>query len=238
MENIGKIDIFGDSVMKGVVLEPESDRYCALPDDNLRSLEERFNVVITNRSKFGCTCAKGKLLLSRFMAKGLDCDWVLLEYGGNDCNFRWEEVAAAPDKEHYPVTDYTEFIKTNEEMVEALKKAGIRPVLMTLPPVDAEKYLNYLSRQGLNTDNVLRWLGDAQMIYRYQEMYSNGIVKLAAKLGTKLLDVRRYFLDKRIFKSLLCRDGLHPNREGHALIYKALGDFMSENKVNGRSAVA
>jgi len=233
MEKIGKIDIFGDSVMKGVVLEPENGKYRFLPDDNIKSIETRFGVTITNRSKFGCTSVKGNALLSSYISKGLDCDWALIEYGGNDCNFRWDEVAAAPDAEHYPVTGFSAFIETCKNMAKTMYCANIKPVLMTLPPVDAEKYLAFLKKQGLNIINILKWLGDAQMIYRYQEMYSNGIAKLADEIGAKLVDVRKYFLDKRVFKSLLCDDGLHPNREGHALIFEAFRDFMLANNVNG-----
>jgi lysophospholipase L1-like esterase len=162
----------------------------------------------------------------------------LLEYGGNDCNFKWDEVAAEPDREHYPITVFSYFTETCKNMVEALLSKNISPVLMTLPPIDAEKYLAYLGRQGLNTEKILKWLGDTQMIYRYQELYSNGIVKLAGEIGAKLVDVRKYFLEGRIFKSLLCDDGLHPNKEGHKLIFRAFEDFMLANNVNGCAAFA
>ena len=233
MEKVKKIEIYGDSVMKGVVLEQGFDRYHSLPDDNIKAIETRFGVEIINRSKFGCTSVKGKVLLSNFIEKGLDCDWVLLEYGGNDCNFKWDEVAAAPECEHHPITAFSYYIETCKNMVKALRAKDINPVLMTLPPIDAEKYLAHLGRQGLNTENILKWLGDVQMIYRYQEMYSNGIVKLAGEIGAKLVDVRKYFLEGRFFKSLVCEDGLHPNQNGHSLIFKAFEDFLLANNVNG-----
>ena len=40
-------------------------------------------------------------------------------------------------------------------MVERLKQQGIQPVLMTLPPIDAGKYLDFICRDGLSKDKIL-----------------------------------------------------------------------------------
>ena len=236
MELVKNVHIFGDSIMKGIVLDQKAGRYVPLPDENFRKIEEKFDVSITNRSRFGCTVTKGLSLLRRFLEKAQDCDCVLLEYGGNDCNFHWEEVAADPEKEHKPATELPVFLDTLREMVYLLKRAGIRPVLMNLPPVDAEKYLAFLGKQGLDTEKILYWLGDVQMIYRYQELYSAQIAALAEETESPMVDVRRMFLDKTSFKRLYCDDGIHPSKEGHELIYQAFDQFMQQRDVNGVSS--
>jgi acyl-CoA thioesterase-1 len=238
MELVRNVHVFGDSIMKGIVLDKKARRYMPLPDINFRKIEEKFAVRIFNRSRFGCTVTKGLAMLRKFLEKEQECDCVLLEYGGNDCNFKWEEVAAHPDKEHKPATELPVFKDMLREMVNLLKRYGIRPVMMTLPPVDAEKYLAFMADKGLNTENILEWLGDAQMIYRYQELYSAQVAALAEETGSPLVDVRRLFLDKthpHPYKRLICDDGIHPSAEGHELIYQAFDQFMKQKDVNGVS---
>ena len=167
-----------------------------------------------------------KAVLQRDLDKGLDCDLALLEFGGNDCDHNWLEVAQAPEDEHLPNTPLPKFLDTIKQMILSIKARGIQPVLMTLPPLDAEKYLSCIGRKGADTAAVLSWLGDVQMIYRWQEMYSNAIAQLAARLDLPLLDIRSRFLSRRDYGSLIARDGIHLTRQGYELIYGAFRELL------------
>lgn len=100
---------------------------------------------------------------------------------------------------------------------------------MTLPPIDAERYLAFLGRNGNDPKQILRWLGDVQRIYRFHESYSNAIVRIAEETGCPLVDVRSYFLDQPRFRDLICIDGVHPSEAGYKLIFQAFTDFISNN---------
>jgi hypothetical protein len=104
-------------------------------------------------------------------------------------------------------------------MAQSLLSNGIQPILMTLPPLDAERYLRFIGRLGNDTDAVLHWLGDVQMIYRWQELYSNGVVRLADSLNLPLVDVRSRFLSRRDYRSLIARDGIHLTEAGYGLVF-------------------
>lgn len=56
-----------------------------------------------------------------------------MEFGGNDCDFNWPEVARCPQGEHRPHTDYARFREMLSAQTNELKRDGISPVLMTLP---------------------------------------------------------------------------------------------------------
>lgn len=49
-------------------------------------------------------------------------DFVLIEYGGNDCDFMWNEIAENPSLEHQPKNDFKAFEKQLKDTVEYLKK--------------------------------------------------------------------------------------------------------------------
>ena len=231
MDLIKQIAVYGDSILKGVMLD-KSVRYFASPDSVAAVINQYLPVAIRNNARFGCTIQKGYDQLKAALNKGLGCDIVLLEYGGNDCDYNWAEVSKNPEAEHLPNTPLALFEQIYRKILNDLKEKGIRPLMMTLPPIDAEKYINWICRNGLSKENILRWLGDTQMIYRFQELYSNTVMKLAVETGNLLVDVRSRFLDRHDFKNLICEDGIHPNEHGHKLIQQAFVDFAAVHLPN------
>ncbi len=232
MNIVKQIQIYGDSIMKGILLDAQSKRYYPMPEQTAKLFKEEFAVEINNRSKFGCTIQKGHEQLEKALEKGLSCDMVLLEYGGNDSDFNWEEVAASPEAEHKPHTPIQLFEHIYRRMIAELKEHGIIPIVMSLPPIDGEKYLKWITRNGLSEQNILRFLGDVQMIYRFQEMYSLMATRIACECGALFVDVRSSFLDKHNYKNLICEDGIHPNENGHQLIQQTLVSFAQNHLKN------
>ena len=220
-----KIQIYGDSIMKAVLVD-ENYKYHQISSQLLDQLQQETGVTATNRAHFGYTAARGQSVLQRDLDKGLDCQIALLEFGGNDCDHNWLEVAQSPEEEHLPNTPLPKFIDTLKEMALSLRSHGIQPMLMTLPPLDAEKYLGFIGRRGADTKAVLSWLGDVQMIYRWQEMYSGAVALLAARLDLPLLDVRSRFLSRRDYTSLIARDGIHLTQAGYELIYDSFRETL------------
>ncbi len=213
-----KVQIYGDSIMKAILVD-ENYKYKPIAKDLLAQLRQDTGVEVVNRAHFGYTVDKGQNILQRDLEKGMDCQYALLEFGGNDCDFNWSEVAAQPDGEHFPHTPLRRFLDTLSSMAQSLLNAGIKPVLMSLPPLDAQRYLDFIGWLGNNTQSILRFLGDVQMIYRYQEMYSAQLSRLAAQLNLPFVDVRARFLERRDYGGLIARDGIHLTREGYGLIY-------------------
>lgn len=226
MDLMKQIAIYGDSILKGVMLD-KGDRYFSSPEGAAVIIEKNLPVLVRNHSRFGCTIQKGYDQLSSALTKGMNCDIVLLEFGGNDCDYDWAAVSAQPEIEHLPHTPIALFEQIYRKMIDELNQHGVKPLMMSLPPIDAEKYINWICRNGLSKENIIRWLGDTQMIYRFQELYSNTVARLATETGNLFVDVRSRFLDRHDFKQLICEDGIHPNVEGHKLIQQAFVDFAA-----------
>jgi hypothetical protein len=120
-------------------------------------------------------------------------DIVVLEYGGNDCDFNWQEISERPNDKHNPHTSLTVFIDTYIKMIHWLKEKYIEPIVTTLPPLEPQKFFDWFCN-GLNKDNILKWLGTVNAIYRWQEKYSRAIEYIAYKTDVLLVDIRGAFL--------------------------------------------
>ncbi len=225
-----KLQVYGDSILKGITLNEETKKYYINDKINLDALGREIGVEVTNFSRFGCTIDKGQGILEKNIKNGNLGDYVLVEYGGNDSDFNWAEIAERPEEEHYSNTPLELFKKKYRVMVERLKNAGGVPVLTTLIPVDAEKYLSWICRTGLNRENILLWLGDVQAIYRYQEQYSRAIEGVANEMKCDCIDLRGAFISRRRMGDLFASDGIHPSIKGQELIQAELSAFAVQKK--------
>ena len=114
-------------------------------------------------------------------------------------------------------------------MIDFVQKSGKKPVLTTLPPLYADNYFKWFT--GGNQEkgfNILKWLKDVWHIYWWQERYSNCLQYLSRKRDVSCIDVRREFLKEKDFSRYICSDGIHPNPEGHKLIFEAVFSFVRE----------
>ncbi len=217
---IKKVALFGDSILKGVVLD-DNNRYCFSKID-WECIENALGVSIINKSRFGCEITKGQRIVNEFLLAESDVDVAVLEFGGNDSDFAWGDVAARPSAEHSSKTGITDFQQKLRTMVSQLQSRGIRVVMMSLPPLDAERYLGWISKGDEQTRNsIMSFLGDVSRIYRYQEIYSNAVTKIALETGCEFVDVRQKFLQSDSFPDLMCADGIHPNEKGQQVIIDA-----------------
>ena len=221
-----KILVSGDSISKGVIYDETKNKYIVLQENYVDTISTKLKGSIKNISRFGSTITRGINKLEKHICKE-NPDIVLIEYGGNDCAFDWDEVADNPDANHLPQTEIRIFEISLREAIESLKSIKITPVLMTLPPLNADKYFEWVSKNNpLAQSCILKWLGSVPKIYFWQERYSSVITKVAEETHTKFIDVRSAFLKHPDFTKFICRDGMHPNREGHKVIADQIIDYI------------
>ena len=217
--------IYGDSLLKATVPDAAMRYHFHLSEVMAQYPTERLEVV--NRAKMGSTISKGLSLVEHDVARGMDARWALVAYGGNDSDFDWPAIAAAPEEEHLPHTVLPEFVEKLRCVVKILCDAGVQPVLMTLPPIDSVRYFNFISRRS-DGQRILDWLGDVGRIYRHQEMYSDAVAALAMGEGLPLIDVRRQFLPLRDLPRLIAADGIHLTMPGYRQLFDTLADWVRE----------
>lgn len=221
--------VYGDSISKGVIYDDKKCRYVVLKDNFVSLVENKLKGVIFNMSKFGNNIIRGTQKLERDVEKK-NPDIVLIEFGGNDCDFDWDAIAKEPNSSHQPKTDLYIFEKTLNGIIKYFKNLNIVPVLMTLPPLEPNRYFKWICKNNDEAEkNVLSWLGSVKKIYTWHEQYNSKIVEIAEKSGTELLDVRGAFLEESNYSQYLCVDGIHPNAEGHKLIAGKIMEYVNSN---------
>jgi len=212
------VEILGDSIAKGVVWCEIAGKYKFLKESAANLFGQSNSVEVKNHSKFGCTTEKALRLLPGILEKSAG-GIVLLELGGNDCDFNWDGVCQNPQASHAPNVSLADFKKNLSVIIKQILEAGKRPVIMTLPPIDSDKYFDWITRGCKErADNLMAFLGDKNLIYRHQELYANTLKTIALQYKLHIVPVREALLKIHKYSDYLCLDGIHLNAKGHAVI--------------------
>lgn len=226
---------FGDSVMKGVVIDKENSpvngiKYKISKEGFAARCRRKLGINVENFARFGGVVTQGDKFVDRYSEKIKESDFVLFEYGGNDCDYNWREISENPEGEHHPKTPIPQFIEHYSKLIDKVRSLGARPVMLSLPALDPERFFKHVSK-GLNADNILKWLhGKILNIDRWHERYNMEIFRLAEAKKVPVVDITSVFLERKNFSDYICDDGIHPNDEGHRLIEGAIVDFLHNKK--------
>ena len=222
-----KLVALGDSIIKGVLVQSEGERsrYSLADKSIVECCAEKLGGESLNLGKMGCTIEAGERILNRYLDKMSGAQYVLLEYGGNDSDYNWQEIAEAPEKEHFPRTRLEVFEEVYERVVCKIKQMGAIPLVLSLPPMDAERYFAFFSQKwedGFRA-NVMRWLGGStNTIMSGHELYNLATMRIAQRTGAQWIDVTSGLLKEHNFRAYLCDDGIHPNERGQRVIAEAV----------------
>ena len=209
--------IFGDSILRGVYVSEDGSRH-RLYRERLDNLSAG-GLEVRNCSVMGATVSTGADLIRRKLPETEDPDdcAVIFEYGGNDCDYKWQDISDHPDGHFTPNTPADRFVTRYGDCIGYARRTGAKVFLCNLIPLDAERYLDWISR-NLSRENILAWLGDTGRLCRWQEYYSRTAEEIAGRFGCPLIDLRSPFLLFRDRTDLLSPDGIHPTVEGHRVI--------------------
>ena len=222
-----RILIFGDSILKGVYYSGDEGRHRLYRERSEELRRAGFDVV--NCSVMGATVSTGEELLHRKLADALgeesdrENTAVVLEYGGNDCDYKWRDISADPTGDFLPNTPEEAFVDRYRACIDYVRSAGAKAYLCNLVPLDPDRYMEWISRD-LSRDNILRWLGDVGRLYRWQEFYSGIAERIASLASVPLIPVREAFMAAggQGYRDLISPDGIHPTVEGHRIIDRVL----------------
>lgn len=212
------IHLFGDSIGKGIMFDESRGRYAIARDRCETQLQSKLGVPVENHARMGATVAEG--LNDLMEAEGIAGSLVAIEYGGNDCDMDWAQVAASPNEYHEAKVPLEKFRRLLTEFVQQVRALGAKPLLVTPPPLDAQRFFQWVTK-NLDASAVMRYLKDVQNIYRWQERYAIAVWEAALQVGCELFDLRGAFLTHKDVYDYMSLDGMHPNARGHMLIAEA-----------------
>ena len=174
-------------------------------------------VGVENYAKFGADADTTLRIASHKLEGSMKDTAVLFGFGGNDCAYDWDQVAADPEGIHAPNTTPEKLEEALRSCISSARRAGCRVLAANLVPIDAEKYFSWITRNR-DREAILRWLGDVSMLYRWHESYCDVVSGVCRQEGAELVDLRRPFLLRHDYKELICSDGMHPTPLGYSLL--------------------
>jgi lysophospholipase L1-like esterase len=179
------------------------------------------HINIENYGRMGCTITRGTQIAEQHADAIAQSDATLVEFGGNDSDFCWTDIASAPADNHYPMTELPTFRQLYRDLIARIRQLGSKPILMTLPLIDYKRFYAFVTRNMGDQDqrNVLSWLGgQEERIRNYHDMYSLAVYQIGYQERVPVLDITSPFLNNRDYLPYLCVDGIHPSQQGHDLI--------------------
>ena len=226
-----RLVIYGDSILRGITYSEQLGRHKLCAGYDLKSIAA-LGYEIKNRARMGATIVRGMDILESTLDECGGDSVVIFEFGGNDCDHDWHAVSEAPTKTHLPHIDEDTFVSYYKKAIAKARAAGATVVMSNMIPIDADRYMQTISKAN-SYESILSWLGDASMLYRFQEHYNHIVEKLAFEMGCPMIDLRGEFLLSHDYKTLISADGIHPTEAGHDLIEDTLKNFLLKQEAAG-----
>ncbi len=224
---------FGDSIMKGVILRKTTAEGRPEYELTKQSILERCGKLLgidtVNYARFGCTAPMGSKLVERYGMRLNDEQTVLIGYGGNDSDYDWEDIADHPDDIHHPKTSMFDFVRSYHQIINRIRQSGATPVMLTMPPMDADRYFNFFTRNlsDWHRSNILKWLGGStKQISLGHELYNKQLYAIAQQENVRILDVTTDLMAKSDWADYLCADGIHPNEKGQICLAETIANQL------------
>lgn len=225
-----RIVCFGDSVTRGVSyvrgrLRILKDNYPVLLGETLAPL----GYSIVNKGVFN---DNSDGLVERVGADCLDtdADCVLIEIGGNDCNFHWDEVALHPNDDHEPIVPLGRYLANVRSLVTKLREAGKEAIFLSILPLDPVRYYERISEQ--HGTAIAHWIARRGGIAHWHASYDRSLRELLTAMQVPLIDVRKAFWQNSVspadFHDLIGDDGIHPTEAGYQLMSDCIATQLPE----------
>ena len=213
---------FGDSVTRGVThvrgrLRIVKENYPTLLQSALTEMRVNMEIQMNIVNK-GVINDNSDLLLARLDKDVLSerPNYVVIEIGGNDCNFRWDEVAKHPHRTHDSIVPIERYLRNIEQMVKQIQNIGSTPVILDILPLDPARYYQHIS--SIHGASIGHWIGLCGGIGHWHGLYNYELRNLLKKLQVKRIDVRSAFKRAGNLSELLSDDGVHPSPAGYRVL--------------------
>lgn len=225
--------LFSDSIGKGLYFD-ENLNIQKLKYNVCDLFKTKSNIDITNNSVFGQTLKRldDKKQIDKYLStiNKEVTNTCIIWLGGNDSDYDWSLVSLNPDKFYSSRTNIYEFEDILINTIKKLKDNNVNVILVSILPVDSNRYFNNVLCKKYNGENILKFLkNDLTNLYRHQELFNNCILKCAYSTNTTLIDLRSILLKDNSFLSMLSSDGIHLNESGQDFIYNYLKLFIKSN---------
>lgn len=213
-----KIVCFGDSLTRGVSFV--KGRLRIIKENYPQVLQQLFSennesVSVVNKGVFN---DNSNLLLNRLEKDVIDekPNYVIIEVGGNDCNFKWDEVAEKPWEDHQAIVPMQQYLDNLKTIITNIKQNDITPIIATLPPLDPVRYYKNISSRY--SPAISHWISEVGGIDYWHSMYNRNLNRLADEYNILKVDVRSALKKAGNLVEFISDDGIHLTAEGYKVL--------------------
>ncbi|WP_044022283.1 SGNH/GDSL hydrolase family protein [Bacillus sp. SG-1] len=231
-----KIVCFGDSLTRGVSYV--KGRLRIVKENYPNILQQLFSennkeVSVVNKGVFN---DNSELLLNRLEKDVIKerPNYVIIEIGGNDCNFNWHEVAEKPWEKHQAIVPMNQYLDNLKAIITNIKQHDIIPVVATLPPLDPVRYYKNISEKY--SPAISHWISEVGGIDYWHGLYNRNLNKLTEEYNILKVDVRSALKKAGNLMDFISDDGIHLTEEGYKIlsqeIYRNIEKWSAEENTH------
>ena len=227
-----KLVVFGDSILKGVITIPGSNKlFDVTENDSLTLAQKKLGFELDNRAIYGNITSKGLLKLQKFFEKDGAADFCVIEFGSNDCDYDWNifkpDAQLPPAAEIQPKVPLEQYLANLTQMVDLCRANKTTPLMMGLIPYVCDDWYKTIIK-GQDEAAISNFLGGtSETLSKNQLVYKNAQADFVKKNNVQFLDPWTIFEGH---KELMCYDGIHPNEKGYEQLSNAWVEFLSNIK--------
>ena len=220
-----KLVVFGDSILKGVITIPGSNKlFDVTENDSLTLAQKKLGFELDNRAIYGNITSKGLIKLQKFFEKDGAADFCVIEFGSNDCDYDWNifkpDAQLPPAAEIQPKVPLDQYLANLTQMTGLCRAHKITPAIMNLIPYVCDRWFKTIAKAH-NETAMLEFLhGTPDTLGKNQQRYQNALMAFASTSNIQTIDAWTLFTNTQNSATLMCDDGIHPNEEGYKLLSK------------------
>lgn len=131
-------------------------------------------------------------MLARHQSEISGSEYTIIEFGGNDCDFIWDDIADNPDVRHQSQTPENEYQDLYADLINKVRDLGSEPIMLSLAPIIGNRDFRFVTRRMTDEcrSNVYHWLGyDSDAMYRWYEHYNEAAFQIARMTDTPIIDI-------------------------------------------------
>jgi len=204
-------------MMRGVMPD-EAGNYHASELIGFSEMEKEFGIEICNYAMPTFTTERVLDWAQSTMERVAAPDFVIIECGGNDCDYDWKTLVESEGKVIRHRRSLEQFKKDYENLIRFFHGMRIPVIAAITPHISTPKYLLHLQNVDERIKNLGEFLPTVKQMRMEYKTYEDQMYAIAKQYKCDIIELQEYFEPLERPEEFFSSDGMHPNEKGYALI--------------------
>lgn len=219
--------VFGDSMMRGVMPD-ETGSYHASELIGFPEIAEKCEIEIINYAMPTFTTERVLGWAQSTMARIDKPDAVIIECGGNDCDYDWKIFTESAGTELKHRRDLEHFSNDYEELISFFENMNVPVIAAMTPHIATGKYLSHLKEVSADIQKYSNSLPSVKLMKMAYNEYEKRMYEIANRHNCDIIVLQNKFDQVADSEDYFSADGMHPNERGYQLIGQSFLEFFSK----------